>query len=427
MSTSSFLSLLLPLLTTNFGNVQSFAPVLGRGKASGGRSVSFQRDPPVLLRTGTLDNILVTESTNPDSTNTKEEFNWFKAWYPLVPVEILDREQPHRFQLLGEDIVVWNDGPVEGHGKFVSKKKRPRGAQRSEGTWRAFVDRFLENVVDPAHVTVSHHNVVGSRYSDQGLKLEAGKPLTKGGFSIISNSPGSLQPSTTEFCAPSLVAIDAPAGDGEGMQTLELYVSPSRPGFCNHIGRMVIRKGKDGKMPALLRQFTLPLPKWTNHILASAFLNQDALFLHHQERTLAATGQYKSVLEDGEERFNYNNAVYPVNSDKGVITFRNWLRQFAGGRIPYKNRPVMPAASNDAVFDVWNAHTKYCQFCQASLRRLKKFRLASFLVATILGVMRPFGKAGSLAGTLAFAGTGLVLHKLIGMFYRYEFSHAHND
>ena len=141
MSTSSFLSLLLPLLTTNFGNVQSFAPVLGRGKASGGRSVSFQRDPPVLLRTGTLDNILVTESTNPDSTNTKEEFNWFKAWYPLVPVEILDREQPHRFQLLGEDIVVWNDGPVEGHGKFVSKKKRPRGAQRSEGTWRAFVDQ----------------------------------------------------------------------------------------------------------------------------------------------------------------------------------------------------------------------------------------------------------------------------------------------
>ena len=535
------------LLLTYGSNVQSFAPVVGCGKAGRGLRSLFQRDSPVLLRTGAsvVDNNLVstTESTKAEPTNP--EFNWFKAWYPLVPVEILDREKPHRFQLLGEDIVVWNDGPVEGHEKFISKKKRPRGAQRSAGTWRAFVDQcphrkvplsegrveddgtllcsyhawrfngegscvaipqlneetdnleriqnnpkascnsyptkvingvlfvwpssdensvleseltpvthrpgatdefkdrvwegpwnyrelpygadwFLENVVDPAHVSVSHHNVVGSRYSDQSLRLEAGQPLTKEGFSIKS-VVDSRPTGTTEFCAPSLVAIDAPVGDGGGMQTLELYVSPSRPGFCNHVGRMVIRKGKDGKMPALLRQFTLPLPTWTNHILASAFSNQDALFLHHQERTLAATGQYKSVLEEGEERFNYNNAVYPVNSDKGVITFRNWLRQFAGGGIPFKNRSVMPAASNEVVFDVWNAHTKYCQYCQAALSRLKKIRLASFLVATVLGVVRPFGKGGSLVGTIAFAGAGLVLHKLIGMFYRYEFSHAHND
>ena len=68
-------------------------------------------------------------------------FDWFKAWYPLVPVEILDREKPHKFHLLGQDVVVWYDGPVEGGGHWGAKTKRPKGAKRSEqGTWRAFVD-----------------------------------------------------------------------------------------------------------------------------------------------------------------------------------------------------------------------------------------------------------------------------------------------
>ena len=144
---------------------------------------------------------------------------------------------------------------------------------------------------------------------------------------------------------------------------------------------------------------------------------------------MAHTGQYKSVLQDGEEPYHYSQAVYPVNSDKGVIKFRNWMRQLAGGSIPYKNSPTMPAASNDVVFDVWNGHTKYCKYCQDALRRLKKVRFAAFFASACLAVVRPvkLGVAGNLAGSMGLAGFGLIMNKLIGMFYRYEFSHAHND
>jgi hypothetical protein len=256
------------------------------------------------------------------------------------------------------------------------------------------------------------------------------KPLSKDGFAIMTQRhlPGAT-PSTTNFEAPSMVAIDAPFGDDGAKQTLELYVSPSRPGFSNHIGRMVIMKDESGKMPPLLRQFTLPLPKWVNHVMASAFLNQDGLFLHHQERAMARTGQYSSALSNGEEPYHYSKAVYPVNSDLGVILFRNWLRHLAGGRIPYKNNPVMPAPSNDIVFDVWNGHTKYCRYCQDALRRLKKARLASFVAAGSMAVLRPpkLHIAGNLATTLLLGGIGMMLNKLISMFYRYEYSHAHND
>lgn len=470
-----------------------------------------------------------------------EQFDWFKAWYPIVPVEILDEERPHRFQLLGTDIVVWNDGPV-GSGLFGSKKNRPKGATTRAGTWRAFVDEcphrkvplsegrveddgtllcsyhawrfdgeggcvavpqvseneltkikanpktscnsfptkvingilfvwpssdenskleseltpvvhraseenkervwegpwnyrelpygadfFLENVVDPAHVTVSHHNVVGNRYGDQTMSMETVKSLTKDGFSVeVRNNMGGL-PSTTNFNAPSLVAIDAPINKEGARQTLELYCSPSRPGFCNHVGRMVILKDESGKMPALLRQFTLPMPKWLNHVLASAFLNQDALFLHHQERSMAKTGQYQAFMGQDEEPYHYTKSVYPVSADKGVINFRNWIRLLAGGGIPYRHNPSMPEASNDVVFDVWNAHTKHCKYCQDALRRIKKVRLAAFFLSVVTGVVRPFGTIGSLSSTIGLASVGMVLNKLVAMFYRFDFSHAHND
>ena len=70
----------------------------------------------------------------------KEQFDWYKAWYPIVDVETLDTEKPHHSQLLGMDMVVWNDVGVKG-GLFGPKKKRPKGAKRIMGTWRAFVDQ----------------------------------------------------------------------------------------------------------------------------------------------------------------------------------------------------------------------------------------------------------------------------------------------
>jgi hypothetical protein len=121
--------------------------------------------------------------------------------------------------------------------------------------------------------------------------------------------------------------------------------------------------------------------------------------------------------------------VQAAPSDLGVITFRNWIRVLAGGRIPYRNQQTnMPSASNDIVFDVWNAHTKYCKYCQDALQRLKVFRFVSYFAAATLAITRPFNHViGTLISTFTFAGIGLLLNKLIGMFYRYEFSHAHND
>jgi len=482
----------------------------------------------------------------------EDTFDWFKAWYPLVPVEILDPEIPHHFTLLGMDLVVWNDGKIPGVA-FQSKKDRPKNAKREMGEWRVFEDEcphrkvplsegrveddgsllcsyhgwqfegtqgklvdvpqleqdsaqlqavqmnpksqcssfpvqivdgvlwiwpstgddarlesaltpvnsyqghkeieatspdrvwygpwnyrqlpygadfFIENVVDPAHVSISHHNVVGSRYSDQRMSMKHITKLTKDGFAVEVNVQGNN--STTTFSAPSHVAIEAPFGDKGAFQCLELYASPSLPGFSNHVGRIIVVKDEAGATPKLLRTFTAPIPKWLNHVLAAAFLNQDAVFLHQQERLMAKKGQYTTLNNSNKDHHSgdeYSQAVLPIEADKGVLFFRQWMSKFAGKRIPYKNNPTMPPVDSSVCFDQYNSHMATCQICQTALRRLKKIRFVSFFLATCLAVVRPLQRRPlwNFASVLVSAGLGLGLNKLIGMFYKYEFSHSHND
>jgi hypothetical protein len=167
---------------------------------------------------------------------------------------------------------------------------------------------------------------------------------------------------------------------------------------------------------------------WLNHVFATLFLNQDALFLYHQERHLSETGIYTSLKDDSNFTVDhYSKVILPVETDVGVVNYRNWLRVLAGGRIPYKHNPRMPDANNEIVFDAYNSHTKYCRVCQSALKNIMHLRFASFLAASCLAVLRPASKAMALASVLIAAGIGLASHKLVGMFHRYEFSHAHND
>jgi hypothetical protein len=131
---------------------------------------------------------------------------------------------------------------------------------------------------------------------------------------------------------------------------------------------------------------------------------------------MASTGLYTSLVPDGKKAYNYNKAIYPVNSDLGVIHFRNWLRTLAGGRIPYKNNPTMPPASSSVVFDVWNSHTKYCLHCQVALKRLQRVRLATLAAAACLAIVRPWSATTTLLSSAGLAIIGLGVNKLLGLF-----------
>lgn len=309
-------------------------------------------------------------------------------------------------------------------------------------------DFFMENVCDPAHVSVSHHGIMGSRYDEDkyydmiGLReMSAQEGFSFATFSKVSEAIHDFQPPC--YMKIAITTVD------EGKLILALYASPIRPGWCRHIGCQVLVKNKAGKIPKGLAFFALPMPIWLNHVLASLFLHQDLVFLHYQEKHLAKQGKGKWLEK-----------VYTPNpQDKMVIALRKWLELKAGGEIGWVSgcNLDMPPAERDKqqLFDVWTTHTQHCQVCQKALNRINRLALLSYVAAGVFLVLALLLDARAIAlmavadkipmsdSILAITPTasfwwasaiaiflavvGYLLQKLSRLFYLYEFEHAHND
>lgn len=269
--------------------------------------------------------------------------------------------------------------------------------------------------------------IVGNRYKDPSffnLQTIEG-PTAQGGFKQLITEIAPNTKNTQAFVPPSSVQIENNYEEG-GKFKLALYASPTVPGWTRHIGCQVLVENEDGTLPSGLGFFTLPMPIWLQHVLASLFLHQDAVFLHHQEKILARRGYTNS---EGSSSVTYDDNVFtPTPQDKGVILFRKWLQYSAGGGIPWApGTPPLQGREGDkaVLFDVYNTHTKHCKVCMTALNNLKLLRMGLGAASLITVGLSKGLVAVSLGGLFAAAGLGV--HKLTKLFYRYEFEHANND
>ncbi|AFY95955.1 Rieske 2Fe-2S domain-containing protein [Chamaesiphon minutus] len=343
---------------------------------------------------------------------------------------------------------VWAESGAKG--AVESKNRSPRIISELEGKSDRVVklfwnirdlpygwDYFMENVADPAHVPVSHHGLVGDRHRDAKYydMPRLREISTQEGFSFgVTQEQGSpILDVLHDFQPPCLMKITTTFTD-EGQLILVLYATPTRPGWCRHIGTQILVKNPQGKLPPGLGFFALPMPTWLGHILASLFLHQDMVFLHYQERTMAAKDRWL-------------DAVYTPNpQDKMTITFRQWLEKRAGGGVPWQGTADLPPAELDKrkLLDVWHTHTAECQYCQTALKRLRWARTGSYGLAIAILVVAVLLESRSIALTgqtslislafvarisiaLGLTALGYGIHQLIGLFYVYEFEHAQND
>ncbi|MGI0486667.1 Rieske 2Fe-2S domain-containing protein [Pantanalinema rosaneae CENA516] len=309
-------------------------------------------------------------------------------------------------------------------------------------------DSFMENVADPAHVPVSHHGIMGSRYQDPRYfdLVRIGDLSTQDGVAYVTTpTPPAIAAAIHDFKPPCLMRITTTYTD-EGKLILVLYATPTRPGWCRHIGCQVLIKNQAGKVPPGLAFFTLPMPAWLGHILASLFLHQDMVFLHYQEKILAQ-----------RQPDHWIDAVFTPNpQDKMVITFRQWLKHRAGGGIPWAGcPPELPPAEMDKqrLFDVWTTHTQHCHSCQTALKAIRRWQVIAYGAAIgcfMLGIMLdaraiamrsplmpenasrlatapPAGFWWAIGAAIFCVSIGYGLKRLIRLFYVYEFEHARND
>ncbi len=496
---------------------------------------------------GNITNLQEDVSDNTGYLPGKEEelFQWTKQWYPIAVVEFLDSSRPHAMQLLGKDIVLWQDGTkwrcfedfcphrlaplsegrVESDGTLLcayhawrfdgagncvsipqskdeltevknrsnrrscavayptqecqgllwvwaesgsqaeaeSQMRSPRIIPEVEENSDKVVktswnfrdlpygwDFFMENVADPAHVPVSHHGIIGSRYKDAKYydMIQVREMSVSEGFSYeITPVAPSIEKTVHDFQPPCKMRIVSTYKDG-GKFILALYATPTRPGWCRHIGCQVFVKNDALKKPPGLGFFALPLPTWLIHVLASLFLHQDMVFLHYQEKILAQRGG------------KWLGAVYTPNpQDKMVIAFRKWLSLKAGGGIAWDStsNSELPPAEKDKqkLFDVWTTHTQHCQVCQDALKNINRLSVLAYVAAVVcfgvgvvvdaravamnaiatveqtsvsfLNIIPTAGFWLAILGAILFTIVGYLLQKLSRLFYVYEFEHARNN
>ncbi|KAL6745256.1 hypothetical protein V8C86DRAFT_3154847 [Haematococcus lacustris] len=280
----------------------------------------------------------------------------------------------------------------------------------------------------------------------RGLSRALGTRWWRGGATISSH-----------FLPPCLVRITGEDKKG-GKTILALYSTPSRPGHSQIVvTQMVVadKEGKKGKGSAVFERGILPT--WVVHLLAPAFIHQDSVFLHWQEK-IAARGELA-------KKRAVDKYFMPTSADRMVLALHQWLERFSPAGIPYYGAfegAPLPEVERDPqkLFDTWNTHTRRCKICKTAHDNMVKGQPLAWVVAAVAAVqatiltassaatnasalaaagmpasaattasafsLPPPGALACLAVALLAVGVALLMGKLVGLFHVFPFSHADN-
>jgi phenylpropionate dioxygenase-like ring-hydroxylating dioxygenase large terminal subunit len=227
---------------------------------------------------------------------------------------------------------------------------------------------LLENVLDPSHLPFTHHGSVGKRSNASPVELEV---LTSGksGFTgTWADGPrkGTLGRQNTTFIAPCLM-WHALTSKQFGETHTVVYATPTRKGECRVFARFPFKFAS--KLPAF---FIGATPNWYSHINNNAILEDDQIFLHHQERYLEQNG--------GSQ--NFSQAFYlPTKADRFVFEYRQWVNNFQAD--PFPGQTFSPPLATEKLLDRYHSHTENCQSCHAAWKNIQLARNAIAIVAVM--------------------------------------------
>ena len=272
---------------------------------------------------------------------------------------------------------------------------------------------LLENVLDSSHVPFTHHRSVSKREYASPVELEVLDSDRQGFRGFWQDGPrkGTLGSQNTRFIAPSLMWHDLTAKQLGRTMTV-VYATPIRKGECRVFARFPFQFAS--KLPEF---FIKIAPQWYSHLGQNGVLEDDQIFLHHQERYLEARG-------GGAE---FSRAFYlPTKADRFVFELRQWVETYQAD--PFPGQTLPPALPDEVLLDRYHSHTKHCKSCRVALSRIQAIRTtcaiaaialwASFPVLWAAGINLPLWGAIALSGTVLGLGTAWWrLGRLVRQFY----------
>ena len=233
---------------------------------------------------------------------------------------------------------------------------------------------LLENVIDASHIPYTHHKTVGNRSNVAPVELEVTESSKNGFKGVWQEGPrkGKLGTQYTTFTAPCLMWHDLTSKQF-GRTLTVVYATPISKGKCRLFARFPF------KFASPFPRFFIKLaPTWYSHINQNGVLEDDQIFLHHQERYLEALG-------GGD---NYSKAFYlPTKADLYVSELRQWVNLYHAD--PFSDRKLTPALSKPELLDRYHSHTVNCRSCSRALSNIKKLKQAAIAIPILIWTILP--------------------------------------
>ena len=231
---------------------------------------------------------------------------------------------------------------------------------------------FIENVIDPAHVHISHDGILGKREYARPLEIEAIANSEEGIHSRIRGMGKSgTSWSNLDFIAPNLVIYTFKIEQRGWFGGTALYSIPLGKDRC----RILLRNY--GNFLTWKIKLT---PRWLDHIMVRNKILEGDLQL--------VVGQKKQIQRLGK---NLKELFLPLKtSDTLVLEYRKWLDKF-GSSLPYyqgystsKNVGSAENSCQSSPLDRFSQHTQICSSCNRAYQVTNQ--LKSFLIGVAIAL-----------------------------------------
>ncbi|MBD2253248.1 Rieske 2Fe-2S domain-containing protein [Nostoc parmelioides] len=227
----------------------------------------------------------------------------------------------------------------------------------------------VESTFDPSHAQFLHEGLAGFsperaipiQYFEVLGKISAedGFTLKHSGYNIFNKD----MDATRKFIPPCSNTTIYKYSNGKSV-LFQLYFVPTKPGYCKQIGKFIA-----DSLPQKRNFWFELLPKYLQtglkHSSGYKLSNQDLSMMHSQ-----------AINENVGNRTWQKSYFMPSVADIGIVTFRKWLDEFAGGKPAWQGVEEVPfqELSDEQLYDIWHRHTKHCPSCRQSLILIDKIK-----------------------------------------------------
>ncbi|MBR8833051.1 MAG: Rieske 2Fe-2S domain-containing protein [Stigonema ocellatum SAG 48.90 = DSM 106950] len=236
---------------------------------------------------------------------------------------------------------------------------------------------FIENALDPAHVSISHHGteINARRENAQPLEMEITESsalLIRGRYRRTKTPNANW--SNMEFVVPCLV-LYAFANQGTSFYSGNaVYAIPTGKGRC----RVLIRK-----YWKFLTWSEKIKPLWLKHLHQNKILDEDLVFIVGLQAQIERLGQ------------NLKEVYLPLKTcDTFVLEYRKWLDKFGVSLPFYRGYSTSKQTENHGecnlkpmILERLNGHTLICSSCHQAYQATDRLKLGLVGVAIALAAL----------------------------------------